>query len=301
MDKTSSSSAWFSTLMALGTIGILLIIVTGLATLYINEMQLSRISYDEIIAANASEWAFEYGMLKVRNHREWFQDSVDEMEPDGAIFHLTTEKSRNMKTSYSIKSNSSDSTFPLEQNEHIIIPLFSAKESLIQGATYSKKPLKNTDTILVKNLEVTWMPDLSWTIVAMSGSESTGLSGSGNITSVSVGRIRERAADCYDTNGQKLLNCLGVYAEMLQYFFDRDVSVWDFLSDPSTRDPYLMIYNPTSKKNITIHSDPATPFTLPVMEIEATAIKNWNLQVFRFTEDKSRYYDALKYGIYNNQ
>lgn len=41
--------------MALGTIGILLIIVTGIATVYINEMRLSRISYDDIVARGSAE------------------------------------------------------------------------------------------------------------------------------------------------------------------------------------------------------------------------------------------------------
>ncbi len=60
----------FSILVALGTVGVLLIIVTGLATIYINEMKLSRMQYDNIIAYAGSEGAFEYALLKVKNHRE---------------------------------------------------------------------------------------------------------------------------------------------------------------------------------------------------------------------------------------
>lgn len=63
--------------------------------------------------------------------------------------------------------------------------------------------------------------------------------------------------------------------------------------------PYLMIYNnnPTEQE---VHISASTPFSLPEMTIEATAQKNDSSQIFRFTEDKSRYYDALKYGVYNN-
>lgn len=48
------TSRGFSILMAIGTIGVLLIVITGLATTYIREMKLSRTTYDEVIAyANA--------------------------------------------------------------------------------------------------------------------------------------------------------------------------------------------------------------------------------------------------------
>lgn len=61
-----------------------------------------------------------------------------------------------------------------------------------------------------------------------------------------------------------------------------------------------MIFNDTlSPQNIRIKSDPSTPFALPTLSIRAEAQKNDSVQVFQFTEDKSRYYDALKYGVYN--
>jgi hypothetical protein len=56
--------------MALGTIAVLLLIVTGLASTYMREMKLSRASYDEVVALGTAEGMFEYAMLKVRNHRE---------------------------------------------------------------------------------------------------------------------------------------------------------------------------------------------------------------------------------------
>ena len=62
-----------------------------------------------------------------------------------------------------------------------------------------------------------------------------------------------------------------------------------------------MIYNDGLPRDIQISVDQTTPFTLPSIDIEASALKNGSLQVFKFTEDKTRYYDALKYGIYNNE
>jgi hypothetical protein len=59
-----------------------------------------------------------------------------------------------------------------------------------------------------------------------------------------------------------------------------------------------MVFNDSgASKNITITS--STPFALPTLSVRAEAHKNDSTQVFEFREDKSKYYDALKYGVYN--
>lgn len=296
---TVKNTSWFSTLMALGTIGILLIIITGLATIYITEMKLSRASYDEIIAYENAEWVFEYGMLKVRNHREWFQDSLIPTDIDARMFDLSSSRSKNMKMGYKIESNATWAVFSLGQNEHLIIPLFAANEAYLAGSTTSKKPSENQSRRVVKDLVVNGLSDLTWTIVAMSGSESVWLSWKGNITSVTSWDIRKNWSDCYDIDGNLLPNCLWSYQESIDYLYDISKTVGDYLSDADIVDPYIMIYNPWASRDISFSVANDTPFTLPIMTIESTAQKNDSLQVFRFREDKSRYYDALKYGIYN--
>jgi len=119
--------------MVLGTIGVLLILVVGLASTYIREMKLSRTSYDEVLAYANAEGMFEYAMLKVRNHREGFADSVSRSEIDGDILTPITDRSRGMESSYEITANSIDETFPLTQNSHLIIPLFVSDESPIMA------------------------------------------------------------------------------------------------------------------------------------------------------------------------
>jgi Tfp pilus assembly protein PilX len=85
----------FSIIIAMGTIGVLLIIVVGLASTYLRELRLTRTSYDDIVAYASAEGMFEYGMLKVRNHREGFQDQVSTTDVDGKEnFILTTDRSR---------------------------------------------------------------------------------------------------------------------------------------------------------------------------------------------------------------
>jgi hypothetical protein len=66
----------------------------------------------------------------------------------------------------------------------------------------------------------------------------------------------------------------------------------------SITDPYFILYNPATI-DISPHFRSATPFSLPTLTIRSTASKWESSQVFQFIEDKSKYYDALKYGVYN--
>lgn len=283
--------------MVLWTIGVLLILVMGLASTYIREMKLSRTSYDEVLAYANAEGMFEYAMLKVRNHREGFADSVENTELDGKILIPTTERSRWMQSSYVINANATDYEAILESEKHLILPLFSSPWVALSGM--SKNPNPDTSVQKAQNLSVE-LGNLSWTIVAMSGSESVGLTGSGDITAWKEGIIRYKMAQCYNGNTWDEIPCSSFDTlrgdEELQYFYDDSVVVSDFVEEKL--DPYLMVFNDTSStQDVHITSD--TPFGLPTLSIRAEAQKNDSVQVFEFTEDKSRYYDALKYGVYN--
>lgn len=284
--------------MALGTIAILLIIVTGLTSTYIREMKLSRTSYDEVIAYANAEGMFEYAMLKVRNHREGFADIVTNSDDDGKILIPTTDRSKWLESSYSIDAQSDNEQLLLDPNNHLILPLFTAPGTPLSGL--SRNPSLDTSIVKTQDLSVD-LGNLSWTIVAMSGSESVGLTGSGNITPSKRGIIRHKTSQCYNGNDWSLISCelfdVTRWDEELQYFHDREVLVSDFITDKS--DPYLMIFNDTLSTE-DIHITSSTPFTLPRLAIRSEAQKNDSVQVFEFTEDKSRYYDALKYGVYNS-
>lgn len=64
-------------------------------------------------------------------------------------------------------------------------------------------------------------------------------------------------------------------------------------------DPYIMVFNNTPEsQDVEIRA--SKPFALPTLSVRAEAQKSDSVQVFEFTEDKSKYYDALKYGVYNS-
>lgn len=142
----------FSLLMALGITAVLLIMVVGLALVYMRELKLSRLSYDEVLSSASAEGLFEYGMLKVRNHADGFQDSVragsgEDFDADGKMFALSELRSAGMSMEYSIEANSTGATFTLSGGEHLIIPLFVDTGEKIKPGSDSKKPQKNTSSI----------------------------------------------------------------------------------------------------------------------------------------------------------
>lgn len=308
----SSSQKGFSILIALGSIGVLLIIVTSLASIYMNEMKLSRMQYNNVIAYAQAEWAFEYAMLKVANHREWFQDSMGTGAVDAQMFVGSTPRTLGTWVRYSIVSQSKNQDFYFSW--HLIIPLFSGTGLINTGSTTSYNPNYYTGIAKVSDVSFTINSgndsDISWSIVAMSGGQNISLAGTWEFTQDSEWVSRFRAIDCYDKYGNKwthptdldgFWNCIWIYSEAyswetVEYFYDQTGSVSTFLS--TVQDPYLMVFNSGSAMTGTITT--TTPFTLPTL-IVTTEARKWNsMQSIRFTEDKSKYYDAIRYGIYNN-
>lgn len=298
MQKILNSSG-SAILMAIGTIAVLLLLVSSLALTYIREYKITRFSYNDVLSSTNAEWAFEYGMLKSKNHKDGFQDTVSNIEPDGKILELITSRSKWVKTEYTIIASSKDETFDIQSKQHLIIPLFVSNESVISPWwVQSKNPTYQTGTMNTSNLSIVGIWDLTWTITAMSGSETISITGSGDINSTKTGIIRIQANQCYSQVDGSIKDCKFLVPgdDELLYSYDETVKISDFLS--TKIDPYFTLYNATSwAKSITITWD--APFSLPTMILTAKSRKWDSSQIFQFTEDKWRYYDALKYGIYN--
>lgn len=140
--------------MAIGTIAVLLILVSSLAMIYIRETKLSRYSYDDLIASTNAEGMFEYAMLKVRNHRDGFQDSVDSNSVDGKILATVLPRSTGLQSEYTMTGSSTDTIFTVIPGQHLILPLFASDETLLTSGNPSKKPNYNTSVKKVSNLNI---------------------------------------------------------------------------------------------------------------------------------------------------
>ncbi len=302
-----TSRSGFSILLALGSTGILLVIVVGMASVFLSEMRLSRLQYDSILSSTQAEWAFEYAMLKVANHRDGFQDTMLSTSPDALIWSGSTLRTDKVRINYTIRAQSSDATFSWGNDTHIIVPLFVGKcQGLLDTASCNPEEHKITNQVQsILELSSSSSPnDLYWSIVGMSGSENISLAGTGIIDGSEIGTLRLQSEQCLDISGATTLCDSAFVEERLTYFYDFMGSTADFLGGStsafrhtSIRDPYLLIWSPWVA--VDIHLRTTSPFTLPKLEVTAEARKWDALQVIRFTEDKSRYYDALKYGVYN--
>lgn len=169
--------------------------MTSLASIYINELKLSRFQYNDIISYAQADGAFEYAMLKVKNHREGFQDSMKNTDPDGKMFIGTTPRTLGTQVQYQITSQSKNETFTLSGSSHLILPLFVGTGNIIAGSSSSIDPRNSSTTEKISTLSLTSTGDISgisWSIVAMSGTENIGVAGTGIITSNTIGTVRLR-------------------------------------------------------------------------------------------------------------
>jgi hypothetical protein len=85
---------------------------------------------------------------------------------------------------------------------------------------------------------------------------------------------------------------------MIEYTYDSGALIQDFLRESSHQNPYLLLYN-SGSMDLTLQIETNTPHTLPVLQVLTRAKKGNSMQSIRYSENKSRYYDALRYGIYN--
>ena len=164
------------------------------------------------------------------------------------------------------------------------MPLFAGTGTILSGL--SKNPSHETGTENTRELNISDIVLLSWTITAMSGSESVAITGVGDISSSTSGNIRIKAIQCYRYDGSTVPpvnnSCrpddihqrnptTGAYTatgEELQYAYDISDTIANFLT--RKKDPYVVLYNPSTTARDIIFSS-STPFSLPTLTVRSTA------------------------------
>ncbi len=260
-------------------------------------------------------------MLKVRNHRDGFQDSMNGEDSDGKNFIPKSRRSQDLSAEYVIDSQAKEKEFEINPGDQLILPLFVGTGELLSSTGQSRNPVFSEEISQVTQLELSNAMNLSWSIMAMSGSQSLSLSGTGNINPASNGIISLRGVDCIfikdEATGEtqrkpsQTGDCSDVAGyenasikQAEEYVYQITGRITDFLGGkefglgtqkihPNTKDPYLIIRNadPTARK-IKIKTN--APFTLPEYSVTATSRKGDAMQVFQFQEDKSGLFDILK-------
>lgn len=293
-----------------------MIIVIGMVEVFLSEMRLSRYQYDYILASEQVEWAFEYAMLKVTNHRDGFQDELTEADLDQILFSGSTDRTVNNTVSYKIQAQTNSYTKNILPWDYLIFPLFAGTDEYIVAGKPSRNPSFSSGSIVAENFRMslsTTPENVYWSIIAMSWSQNTSLSGTGEINGAEIGTSRMVGIECFNNlwnpvalvNNQCPPGIIASGGEELQYFYDTNSNVEDFLkSYPShqVKDPYFFVFNKWGAAvDMNFQSNASHPFALPDLTVIVEAKKWKAVQTIRFHSDKSKYYDGLKYSLYDTQ
>lgn len=117
--------------MALGTTGVLLVLAVGLANVFLSEMRINKMVYDGILAYSTAESTFEYAMLKVKNHREGFEDRLTATDIDSNLLSGNSPRTKDIKMTYEMSAQSVSRSFILSGGEYLILPLFVGQDNLL--------------------------------------------------------------------------------------------------------------------------------------------------------------------------
>lgn len=127
------SQSGFSTILAILLTGFLIVLSAGVLFLFLSESKINRTLFTSTAAYHAAEGSMEYALLKIKNHREGFSDSIDFGTDDAKILKASF---RAPEMRYSLRTNKTGSTVhnaSIEAKGFEIIPLFYEEGSTLNG------------------------------------------------------------------------------------------------------------------------------------------------------------------------
>ena len=126
-ESITANPRGFSTIIAILITAFLTILSAGILNLIVTEKASNAFLFDGISAYSRAEGALEYALLKGRNHREGFQDSItidDEWEAD-LLKDTTSAKKTHIR--YETRSSGKAYSGSIAAGGFEIIPLFYDK------------------------------------------------------------------------------------------------------------------------------------------------------------------------------
>lgn len=162
----------FSTVIAILLTAFLVILSAGVLFLFVAESRISRSLFDGFSAYAGAEGSMEYALLKIKNHREGFEDAMSRNSDEGRAFSAVNRRFSEM--GYEIRSFSRSYSGYLTPGEMEIIPLFFDKGKTLSTTDENpfKDPRENTSD-LERTADFTLSSDsaFSWNLI---GSDSSG-------------------------------------------------------------------------------------------------------------------------------
>ncbi len=296
---------WFSTIIVILIVSFLVILSSWILNIILQESKNTRLVFNMISTYAWAEWALEYALLKLKNHKNWFEDSVKyNTDYDSKLLFKDTSNfifNKDQIIEYEIDNFATDYTWSINPWSFEIISLFFDSWSLIQ--VNSKNPNLNTSTsniIKTNSFKFTWKKswwietvftwniiwnDVNWNTFWIVWTWQTNESFWTWYTDIikSLWSKKYTETDTDFTNAQ-------------QINFEKWIDIWKFLNTYNNN--YLIIYNSSPDKldyNITSNEW----FSLSKTSI-ITSSKIWNFkQNIQFTQDKSQIFEMLKYSLFN--
>ena len=295
----------FSTIIALLLTGFLVTLAAGILFLFLSENRINQSLFSGTAAYHASEGALEYALLKIKNHREGFSDTLALMSSEGEL--LKNNTAREAKIGYDIVATGTSYSGAIAPESFDIIPLFYENGKVLtveNGKPWKdpRNPMKNStpnafdDRISASDFELQILGGdrIVWNVIGNGASGQTfGISGivyftlpgtlpqgvpaqQGNITRTSLGMFRKYDGGATSETTKSIQSFLGAYVEN-----------------------YLVLYNPSSTYvKYSIASKDATSFTFPKTQITASGKVGNSIINLQMSEDRSRLYDILKYSLF---
>lgn len=298
--KHNNNPQWFTLLLILWIVWFLLILLTGIYKVVLFELGDTKDMSHFMKSRTASESWWEIAMLKLKEKRfgyhgaesydtEWESIMLSQEPLDPAKFN----KNRDVYFGYEIDSKASkgdDGEYRYEGNiapgEFHIVPLFYIEDTWIWRTA-------NPDLNIPLELDETtpnWAPEnLVWNIIGVIGWLS--------------GQWEFRA---WSTNANlKMLNDTPDHvsgAQNNQGFVIENVWIEDFLRNmwEESDDEYLTLFNvgDVAMKYILTTGD-GESFTKPITTVYTSAKIGDIKQNIQLEIDNSKYFDVLKYSIYD--
>lgn len=262
------NTKWYSIITVIITSTFLLVLSTVVLSLIVKQYSIMWASSTESRAYIASEWALEYTLLKLKNHREWFQDSLTKQDSNKDMLFKA-------ELSYKIESNSLHSTWDIKKWDYKVIPLFTDDWSLIDTNE------KSFDLDLVNNIKnVTSLKfkadtKISWNLVGSEWSIAWLLT-----SWTELNNTTSWVSKKYDISTKK--------------FNISNIQISNFLN--TNKRVYLVLFNvDNNDSNYTL--DTNLPHALSVTKIIASA-KSWKFrQNLSFEIDNSSSLDYLAFSF----
>jgi hypothetical protein len=245
-----------------------------------------RVVLHGVEASVAAESGLEYSLLKIRNHRSGFEDSI---APDDRERNLVAAPTADIPAQmlYDIDASGTSYTGTLAPGEFAVFSLFTDPGVLTGTGAKHPNPYGHRTMASTSGFLFSADGDFAWNVIASDSAGATyGMVGTGtaarSVGTASSAVVQGGTRKDFDPSD-------------IRFRFSSP-SIASFLS--SYGDAYFIVQNYTGSPRA-YSMTAATAFGYPSHRIVASGIVGNIRQNIRLVEDSNRLFEVLKYSLFN--